>query len=133
VGARLEGRSSELDPAPRYRYIGKNTASSCYIAAWFVWVIALMAFVVARRYAGVDHLSLTDPNLTGLIVIIEVLAAAMVVCWIAALVRLWKQHDWGWFVAVLILHVVGLGIVGMVAYAGAGPVDVDVSKPGVSS
>jgi hypothetical protein len=96
-------------------------------------VIALMAFVVARRYASADPLSLTDPNLTGLIVIIEVLAAAMVVCWIAALVRLWRQHDVGWFAAVLILHVVGLGIVGMVAYAGAGPVDIDVSKPGVSS
>ena len=72
-----------------------------------------MAFVVARRYASADPLSLTDPNLTGLIVIIEVLAAAMVVCWIAALVRLWRQRAVGWFAAVLILHVVGLGIVGM--------------------
>jgi len=124
---------SDAGRPERYRFIGKDTATSCYIAAWFVWVIALMAFVVALRYAGADPLLLTDPNLTGLIVIIEVLAAAMVVCWIAALVRLWRQRDVGWFAAVLILHVVGLGIVGMVAYAGAGPVDIDVSKPGVSS
>jgi hypothetical protein len=92
-----------------------------------------MAFVVVRRYVGADPLSLQDPNLTGLVVIIELLAVAMFVCWLAALVRLWRQHDWGWFVTVLLFHLVGLGIAGMIAYAAAGPVDIDISKPRISS
>ena len=117
---------------PRYRYISKQTSTGCYIAAWCVWVIALLAFTVARRYVDVSNpFSFQDPNLGGLILIIELLAVAMAVCWIGALVRLAKQHDWGWFVAAFVLHLIGLGIVGMTAYAVAGPVDVDLSRPGI--
>jgi hypothetical protein len=47
----------------------------------------------------------------------------MLVMWIGALVKLGMQHSWGWFVAVLILHLIALGIIGMVAYAIAGPAD----------
>jgi hypothetical protein len=74
----------------------------------------------------------TDPNLAGLATIIEVLAGVMAVLWIGALVRLGRQHDWGWFAAVLILQLVGLGIIGMGAYAIAGPIDVDYPRPSVT-
>jgi hypothetical protein len=90
-----------------------------------VWIIALLALNVTRQYTE-------TPN-EGLIFIIGMLAAAMVVCWFAALVRLWRQHDWGWLSVVLILHLVGLGVIGMAAYMLAGPVDIDLSKPGISS
>jgi hypothetical protein len=90
-----------------------------------VWAIAILAYVVTRAYDGM-------PN-EGLVVIIGVLAAAMVVCWVGALDRLSRQHDWGWFAGVLVLQLVGLGIAGMGAYKLAGPVDMDFSKPGVSS
>jgi hypothetical protein len=55
----------------------------------------------------------------------------MLVMLIGALVKLGMQRAWGWFVAILVLHVVGLGIVGMVAYAVAGPEDEDlvVTRP----
>jgi hypothetical protein len=33
------------------------------------------------------------------------------------------MHAWAWFTAVLVLHLIGLGIVGMIAYAIAGPDD----------
>ncbi len=65
--------------------------------------------------------------------IIGLLAASMVMFWVAALDRLGAQHDWGWFAAVLVLHLVGLGIVGMAAYKYGGPIDVELSEPGVSS
>ena len=90
-----------------------------------VWVIGLLALAATRQF--------TDGPNEGLIFIIAMLASAMVVCWFSALVRLWNQHDWGWLAAVLILQLVGLGIVGMGLYMLAGPVDVDVSKPGISS
>src|SRR5205807_4091499 len=43
-------------------------------------------------------------------------AVVMLVMWIGALIRLGQQHAWGWFVGVLVSHLVGLGIIGMVAY-----------------
>jgi hypothetical protein len=109
----------------RYRYISKHTATGCYLAAWAVWLIGLLALFVTREYVD-------TPN-EGLILILGLLAAAMVLCWVGALDRLAAQHDWGWFGAVLAFQLVGLGIVGMAAYMLAGPVDIDLSKPGISS
>ena len=96
-------------------------------------MIALLAFASARQQVGSSGLTFpSDPNLGGLAVIIEVLAGVMAVLWIGALVRLARQHDRGWFVAVLILQLIGLGIIGMGAYAIAGPIDVDYSRPSVT-
>ena len=55
----------------------------------------------------------------------------MLVMWIGALVKLAHLSAWGWFVGVLILHLIGLGIIGMVAYAIAGPEDdtIVVTRP----
>jgi hypothetical protein len=55
----------------------------------------------------------------------------MFVMWIVALLRLAHATAWGWFVGVLVLHLIGLGIVGMVAYAIVGPEDdtIVVTRP----
>lgn len=50
-------------------------------------------------------------------------AVAMLIYWVGALLRLGQVRAWGWFVAVLVLHLAGLGIAGMLAYAIAGPED----------
>jgi purine-cytosine permease-like protein len=50
-------------------------------------------------------------------------AIVMLVMWIGALVTLGMQQAWGRFVAVLVLHLLGLGIVGMSAYGISGPED----------
>jgi hypothetical protein len=103
------------------------------MAAWLVWVVAVVAFVVVRQHVDLSSpFALTDPNLGGLAAIIEILTLVMALLWIGALLRLARQHDWGWSVAVLILQLVGLGIVGMAAYAIAGPIDVDLSRPGIT-
>lgn len=73
-----------------------------------------------------------DPNLAALVAILDVLVLVMFVLWLAALARLARQQDWGWFTGVLILQLVGLGIIGMVAYAIVGPIDVDLTKPGIT-
>ena len=90
-----------------------------------MWLIALLALIVTRQYG-------VAPN-EGLIVIIGLLAASMVMFWMGALDRLARQQAWRWFVGLVVLQLVGLGGIGMAAYAFAGPVDLDLSKPRVSS
>ena len=46
--------------------------------------------------------------------VMAVTGVVMLVMWIGALVKL-QQHAWGWFAGVLVMHLVGLGIIGMVA------------------
>lgn len=96
-----------------------------------MWIIGLAAFLIARRaMPDGNPLSVDDPNLAALVAILDVLIFVMFVLWVAALARLARQQDWGWFGAILVLQLAGLGIVGMVAYAIAGPIDVDVHRPG---
>jgi preprotein translocase subunit Sss1 len=98
-----------------------------------VWIIGIAAYLIAHREIPGNPLSISDPNLAAIVAILDVLVLVMFVLWLAALARLARQHDWGWFAALLVLQLTGLGILGMVAYAIAGPIDVDLSKPGISS
>ena len=52
-------------------------------------------------------------------------AVVMLMMWLGALIRLGQQRAWGWFIGVLVLHLIGLGIIGMVACAISGPEDTD--------
>ena len=98
-----------------------------------MWIIGIAAFLIARRaFPDGNFLSIEDSNLAALVAILDVLVIVMFIVWLAALTRLARQHDWGWFTSVLILQLVGLGIIGMVAYAIAGPIDVDISRPDVT-
>lgn len=113
--------------------MSRHTTTHFYIASWVVWVVAVIAFFIVRRHLdGANTLLIQDPNLGALAAIIDVLALVMAFLIVVTLYRLAKQHDWGWFVAVLVLQLIGLGIAGMVAYAIAGPVDIDISKPGIT-
>ena len=58
-------------------------------------------------------------------------SVVMLVMLIGALVKLAHVSAWGWLVGVLVLHLIGLGIIGMVAYAIAGPEDetIVVTRP----
>ena len=58
--------------------------------------------------------------------VLAVAGIVMLVMWIGALAKLAVQHAWSWFVAVLVLHFLFLGIIGMVAYAIAGPEDTEI-------
>jgi len=99
-----------------------------------VWIIGIAAFLIVKREVpDGNFLAVDDANLAALVAILDVLVLVMFVLWVIALARLARQHDRGWFTALLILQLVGLGIIGMVAYAIAGPIDVDLSKPGISS
>src|ERR1700686_1357670 len=104
--------------------MSKRTTTRCYITAWVVYILAVVAFfVMARANQGSN-----TPPPGGLITYLLIIATGivMLVMWIGALIRLGQQQAWGWFVGVLVLHLIGLGIVGMGAYAVAGPPDTDV-------
>ena len=109
--------------------MSKRVTTRWYIGGWLVYLVALVAVIVAGR--GL-HASSSPPTgiLLGYLVLL-VSGVIMFVMWIGALVRLGMQQAWGWFAGVLVLHLVGLGIVGIVAYAVSGPEDAElvVTRP----
>jgi hypothetical protein len=101
--------------------VSKRTIARWYIGAWVVWFVALIAVVTVSRIAHTNASVSSGMNVAVLVT----LAAGIVtfVMWVAALVKLARQQAMFWFVGVLVLQLIGLGIVGMVAYAVAGPED----------
>ena len=106
--------------------MSKRTTTRWYIAAWVIYVIALIALVMSARSTGVQGTSSSSPALVLGYLVLGIAGIVMLGMWIGALVELGMQRAWGWFVGVLLLHVTGLGIIGMVAYAVAGPEDEDL-------
>ena len=101
--------------------MSKRTTTRWYIDAWVVWLAALVALIALSR--GAQASSLPPAGVTLAYLVIFVTGVVMLVMWIGALIRLAQQRLWGWFTAVVVLQLVALGIVGMVAYALAGPDD----------
>jgi hypothetical protein len=104
--------------------MSKRITTHWYIAAWVAWAIALVAmFAMIRGNSG-----LSSPSIGVLLayLVMAVAGIVMLVMWIGALVKLGTQSAWGWFAAVLVLQLFFLGIVGMLAYAVAGPEDAEV-------
>src|SRR2546425_2075754 len=96
--------------------VSKQLTTRWYISAWIVSAIAWLALLATTH----NHQDGTSP---AFYLVLAAGAMLMFVCWIGALFRLAQLNSWGWFVAVLFLQLIGLGIVGMVAYALAGPED----------
>ena len=101
--------------------MSKRTTTRWYIGAWIAYILAaILFFMISRSGQG----SATPPPGMWLAYLVLMIAAVvMLVMWIGALVRLGQQRAWGWFIGLLVLHLVGLGIIGMVAYAISGPGD----------
>jgi hypothetical protein len=105
--------------------MSKRITTRWYVGAWLVWLIALAGWLV-MGHSGPSGATGTPPAAALLTFLVMAVAGlVMLVTWIGALIRLGQRRTWGWFAGVLILHLVGLGIVGMVAYAIAGPDDID--------
>ena len=101
--------------------MSKRITTRWYIGSWIVYVLAVIAFFVIGHNA--QGSGLPPPGMFIPYAIMAVTGVVMLVMWIGALVKLGKLHAWGWPVGVLVLHLVGLGIIGMVAYAVPGPED----------
>ena len=101
--------------------MSKRITTRWYIGSWVVYILAVIAFFVIAH--GAQGSSSPPASLFIPYAIMAVTGLIMLVMWIGALVKLGQQHSWGWFVGVLVLHLVGLGIIGMVAYAVSGPED----------
>ena len=104
--------------------MSRRITTRWYIGAWVVWLVAFMGLAFAMRGSGATSTTSTVPPAAMLAYGVMALAGlVMLVMWIGALIKLGQLRSWGWFVAVLVTHLVGLGIIGMVAYAAAGPDD----------
>ncbi len=99
--------------------MSKRITTRWYIGAWIVWLVALVAMIALSR--GAQASSSPAPGVMVAYLVMFVAGVVMLVMWIGALIKLGQLHTWGWFAAVLVLHLIGLGIVGMIAYAMAGP------------
>jgi hypothetical protein len=99
--------------------MSKHTTTQWYFGAWIVAVVCMILVGVGARsvHAG------SSPALMITSFVLFASSLVMFVMWIGALVKLAQLSAWGWLVGVLILHLIGLGIIGMVAYAVAGPED----------
>ena len=103
--------------------MSKGITTRWYIGAWILYIIAAIAFFMISRSA--QGSGSPPPGMWLAYLVLMISAVIMLVMWIGTLIRLGQQHAWGWFVGVLVLQLVGLGILGMVAYAISGPSDTD--------
>ena len=99
--------------------MSKRTTTRWYIGAWVVWCLAFLSLIAMSRASGPS--SMPPPGSFVAYVLMFLAMVVTFVAWLAALLKLGHLRAWLWFVAVLVLHLVGLGIIGMVAYALAGP------------
>jgi hypothetical protein len=115
--------------------VSKRTSTRWYIGAWIVWALS-WAFAIVTGHTTLyryDVFAQGSSPVGGVaVLLIGLMALVMLVVWISALIRLGQQHSWRWFAAVLLLHLIGLGIIGMVLYALAGRDDVVVYRPTVT-
>jgi hypothetical protein len=100
--------------------MSKSITTRWYIGAWVVAVLAGIVAGVVERGAPAGSTP-TAAIIASLVVV--ACGIVMFVMWIGALIRLAQQRAWGWFIAVMVLQLIFLGIIGMVAYAIAGPDD----------
>jgi hypothetical protein len=111
--------------------VSKRTSTRWYIGAWLVAGSSLIvSFMTANKgYTGTAFYAIgTSPVSSVALLLVGIASIVLFVTWIGALIRLGQLHSWGWLVVVF-----ALGIVGMVAYALAGPQDdLVVQRPTVT-
>ena len=100
----------------------KRTITRCYIGAWVVWIVSVLALILLAREARPEG----QPGTATTFVYAAMLGSAllMFVMWVIALVKLARRHATFSFVAILLLQLLGIGIIGMVAYAMSGPEEI---------
>ena len=111
--------------------MSKGITTRWYIGAWVVWLMGVVAVTLSMR----GSTSSSVPTLAMLgYGAMAIAGLVMVLMWLGALFRLGHLRAWTWFGVVAVLHLIGLGIIGMVAYAVAGPDERDevVYRPTVT-
>jgi hypothetical protein len=116
--------------------VSRGVTTRWYIGAWVVGAISLIVFyMTANTQTGGTGVSTIGTSPVSVIawLVAGGCSVVMLITWIGALVRLGQLGSWGWFVAMLVLQLIGLGIIPMIAYAIAGPDDAGaVTRPSVT-
>lgn len=117
--------------------MSRGVTTRWYIGAWVVAAISTIVFFMSS-HTQTSATGVSAMGTSPISVIAWMLAGGcslvMLIAWIGALVRLGQLHAWGWFVFMLVLQLIGLGIIPMVADAVAGPEDMEaaVTRPSVT-
>ena len=98
--------------------MSKRTSTRGYFVSWVIYVLILVWVWFAVHNTTSQGAGSPSPIALPLYLMLAASGIAMLVFWIGALIRLGRMGAWGWFVAVLLLS-----LVGMLAYAIAGPED----------
>jgi hypothetical protein len=101
--------------------MSKRTTTRWYIGGWIVWCLAFLTLLALGHFSPPSS---SPPAGTFVLYFVMLVASVVtIVMWALTLLKLGSLHAWAWFAAVLVLQLVGIGIIGMVAYALAGPVE----------
>jgi hypothetical protein len=103
--------------------VSKSTTTHGYIVAWIIYIVGWVGLIMTMHNSASQGSSSPPPVALAFYLVLLGCAISMLVFWLGALGRLGQMRAWGWFLAVLVLHLFGLGIAGMLAYAIAGPED----------
>lgn len=96
--------------------MSKQTATRWYIGSWLVALSCGVLLLVTGRGAAWPS--------TAVELAIAGSGVVMFATWIAALIQLAEHHAWRWFLCLLLVYLLSLGLAGivaMLAYAIVGP------------
>src|SRR5437867_11574124 len=100
--------------------MSKRITTRWYIGAWVLAVLVGIATGLMARSAPAGS---PPPGVTIASLVLVACGIVMFVMWIGALVKLAQQHACGWFIGVLVLQLIFLGLVRIAADAMAGHKD----------
>jgi hypothetical protein len=90
----------------------KSLVTKVYAGGFVVWLIGLIVVFASHQNGAGAAIGFILAGLGGL---------ALLIGWIIALVLTAQARRWGWFVALLVLGLIGLQLIIMLIYLIAGP------------
>jgi hypothetical protein len=95
-----------------------------------LWVIAMQGGHTVTTQSGATGMAPGNGLLSGIGTACLVIGGILsFIAWIGALVGTAMLGRWGWFVALLVLNLIGLGLIIMLVYCFAGPTERSGTTP----
>ena len=90
----------------------KSLVTKVYGGGFVVWLIGVIVLIATQRNGAGAALGIALVAIGGI---------ALLIGWILALILTAQAKRWGWFVALLVLGLIGLQLIIMLIYLIAGP------------
>lgn len=90
----------------------KSLVTKIYGGGFIVWLIGLILIFASQKGGALAGIGIALLTIGGI---------ALLVGWIMALILTAQAKRWGWFIALLVLGLIGLQLIIMLIYLIAGP------------